>query len=130
VGPTILELADCEVPENYTAESLIPALQEDPDWSGRDYVFAEGCRDGNFISADYQTMIRSHEWKLVHITGSDPIDGATEGQLFDLTNDPNEQINLWDSSDHSAVKNELLLDLFEWRVHTSYHAADHYADAR
>ena len=75
-------------------------------------------------------MIRSHEWKLVHITGSDPIDGGTEGQLFDLTNDPDEQTNLWDSSDHSDVKNQLLLDLFEWRVNTGYHAASHYADSR
>lgn len=130
LGPTILEIADCEVPENYTAKSLIPALREDPEWSGRDYVFAEGCRDGNFISADYQTMIRNHKWKLVYITGSDPIDGGTEGQLFDLTNDPDEQINLWDSPDYADVKNQLLLDLFEWRVNTGYHAASHYAEAR
>ncbi len=130
LGPTILELADCEVPENFMAESLNPALEGDSEWSGRDYVFAEGCRDGNFVSADYQTMIRSDEWKLVQITGSDPIDGGTEGQLFDLVNDPGEQVNLWNSADHAEKKNELVCELFEWRVKTGHLAASHYADAR
>jgi arylsulfatase A-like enzyme len=130
LGPTILEIAGCEVPANFTAESLLPALMEDSEWKGRDYVFAEGCRDGNFVSADYQTMIRSNEWKLVHIAGSDPRDGENEGLLFDLVEDPGEQNNLWDSPSHEGIKNELLLELFEWRVRTGHHASTCYEDAR
>ncbi|MEC5126419.1 sulfatase-like hydrolase/transferase [Verrucomicrobiales bacterium BCK34] len=130
LGPTILELAGCEVPANFTARSLMPALLEDETWKGRDFVFAEGCRDGNFVSADYQTMIRSRKWKLVHIAGSDELDGKSEGQLFDLINDPDEQTNLWNSPDHLETKNALLLELFEWRVKTGHHSSTHYAEAR
>ena len=31
IGPAILEMANCEVPENFSAQSLLPALQDDSD---------------------------------------------------------------------------------------------------
>ena len=130
LGPTILELAGCDVPENFAAKSLVPALKNDSQWKGRDYVFAEGCRDGNFISADYQTMIRSNKWKLVHIAGSDLCHGGSEGQLFDLINDPDEQVNLWASSEHNEIRNRLMVELFEWRVATGYGSSTYYAESR
>ncbi|MDF1810696.1 MAG: sulfatase-like hydrolase/transferase [Verrucomicrobiales bacterium] len=129
-GPTILELAGCKVPDNFMAESLVPALSGVADWKGREYVFAEGCRDGNFVSADYQTMIRSNEWKLVYITGSDPCNGGSEGQLFDLVNDPDEQINLWNDPDFSVKRNELLTALLEWRIRTGYEASSWNTESR
>ncbi len=45
IGPAILELAGIEPPASLEAESLLPALQGEA-WAGRDYVFAEHCRDG------------------------------------------------------------------------------------
>jgi len=46
IGPTILEMADCEPPAHFSAESLLPALTAADDWTGRDFVFAEHPRDG------------------------------------------------------------------------------------
>lgn len=120
LGPTILELAGVEVPANFEAESLLPALQDKSwqvseklpalTWRGREYVFAEHVRDGILQGTAYMSMVRSPEWKLVHFVDS------IEGQLFDLVADPGEIHNLWDDPEHAGKKNELLRVLLEWRI--------------
>ena len=114
LGPTILELAGVPVPETFEAQSLLPALNNDP-WEARDYVFAEHGRDGILQGTAFMTMVRSREWKLVHF-----IDGPY-GQLFDLVNDPRETINLWDNPNYIDKKRELLNVLREWRMQSGYH---------
>jgi arylsulfatase A-like enzyme len=130
VGPTILEMAGCEVPKHFSARSLLPALQEKPEWKGRDYVFAEHPRDGNFTTADYQVMVRSERWKLVEIYGSDGVDGGREGLLFDLENDPFELINLWGDTDHANIREELREELLSWRVESGHEASKTFAKQR
>ncbi|MGY8642811.1 MAG: sulfatase family protein [Verrucomicrobiales bacterium] len=120
IGPTILEWAGCDIPDHFSAESLSPVLDaNDETWKGRTHVFSEQVRDGNFTTADYQTMVRTEDWKLVQIIGSDAIDGATEGLLFDLKSDPGEQNNLWESQEHGSKKSELLNAILEWRIQTT-----------
>ena len=109
LGPTILELAGAQIPANFEAESLLPALESD-EWAGREYVFAEHARDGILQGTAYMSMVRSRDWKLVHFVDS------AEGQLFDLADDPGEIHNLWDVPEHAAKKNELLRVLLEWRI--------------
>ena len=130
IGPTILELAGCEVPEHFSAESLVPALEEKEEWKGRDYVFAEHPRDGNFTTADYQIMVRSDCWKLVEIYGSDDAEGGNEGMLFDLENDPREVVNLWSDPEHFEVRTELREVLLQWRIETGSCASKTFADRR
>ena len=117
IGPTILELAGLDIPETFEARSLLPALEENPDWKGRELVFAEQTRDGNFNTADYMSMVRNHDWKLVHLLGE------TDGQLFDLQNDPDEQNNLWHSAEHAGTKQTLLDDLLDWRLQSGRQTA-------
>jgi len=117
IGPAILELAGIDLPETFEAQSLLPALEEKPEWKGRDLVFAEQTRDGNFNTADYMSMVRSHDWKLVHLLGE------TDGQLFDLQKDPGEQNNLWGSAEHAATKQDLLDKLLDWRLQSGRQTA-------
>ena len=42
------------------------------------------------------------------------------GQLFDLVNDPEEYVNLWDDPNHSDTKESLLNNLREWRIRSHY----------
>jgi arylsulfatase len=112
IGPTILELAGIEAPAAMQAESLLPALQGDG-WTGREYVFAEHPADGIY-EGPYMTMVRSHDWKLVHF-----VDTA-DGQLFNLASDPDEVNNLWDAPDFQAKKRELLDVLLNWRINSGY----------
>ena len=123
IAPAILELAGAELTDTMEAESILPALTNQP-WSGRDYVFAEHGQDGILQTTDFMTMVRSSEWKLVHFLDQ-PF-----GQLFNLQQDPNEVSNLWDSPSASGKKQELLDVLREWRIRSHYHTKHWSADWR
>jgi arylsulfatase A-like enzyme len=109
VGPTILELAGAKTPDNLEAESILSAL-EGKTFSGREYVFAEQVRDLNYTEGEFQTMVRSREWKLVHFL-DEPL-----GQLFNLQDDPDEFDNLWESPAHRAIRDNLLGVIRDWQI--------------
>ena len=95
------------------AESLLDTLAGNP-WAGSEYVFCESARQVNFTTHDFQTMVRSRDWKQVHFLDAD------DGQLFDLTSDPNEVRNLWDDPACAAERRELLEALLTWRIRSQY----------
>ena len=113
VGPTILELAGLEPPRKMEAESLVGAL-EGRAWDGREHVYCESARDVNFTTNDFQTMVRSRDWKLVHFLD------AEDGQLFNLNEDPDEVCNLWNDPACQDKKRELLDTLLAWRIRSQY----------
>jgi len=114
IGPTILELAGCDVPESFEAKSLMDALTPGGKFVPRDYVFCEQGGDVNLTGASFITMVRSNRYKLVHFRGLD------EGQLFDLSADPKEANSLWDSAEHQDIKREMLDALREWLIESNY----------
>ncbi len=118
IGPTLLDLAGVDVPETMEAQSLTPVLEES-DWQPREYVYAEHGRDGILDSTDFMTMVRDERWKLVHFVDED------DGQLFDLHNDPDELVNLWndDASQSVLQKQRLLTELREWRIRSLVHTS-------
>ncbi|HET7559772.1 MAG TPA: sulfatase-like hydrolase/transferase [Limnochordia bacterium] len=113
LGATILELAGLPVPATMEAQSLLPALQGEP-FAGRDAVFSEHGRDAILQATAFMTMIRTRTHKLVHFL-DEPY-----GQLFDLTADPGEVQNLWDDPSAAQIKQELLDQLREWMIRSSY----------
>ncbi len=117
--------------DNMEARSLLPAIQADPDWQPREYVFCEQQKDGILTGCEFMTMVRSTDWKLVHFLGS-PEEGEQPGQLFDLAADPDEVCNLWDSPDpdHQRQKRRLLEVLREWRMRSALDAKDLFAEWR
>lgn len=123
LGPTVLELAEVEVPETMEAESLLPAL-EGEQWSGREAVYAEHSRDGILQGTAFMTMVRTEEWKLVHFVDHEA------GQLFDLNADPEEVENRWNDPSVQDKKRELLDRLLEWRIESGLQAGDWAAEFR
>ena len=113
VGPTILELAGIDVPPGWEAESLVPVLTGNADAAGREYVFSEHARDVVLDGTEMQLMIRSKDWKLVEFFE------PAGGHLFDLRNDPDEIVDLWDDPAHGAIKQELRDALHSWFVTSS-----------
>ena len=87
-------------------------------------MFAEQARDGILTDAEFMTMVRSKEWKLVHFL-DEPF-----GQLFDLTEDPDEVRNLWDAAEGAEAKQKLLAVLREWRIRSQYETKDISAEWR
>jgi len=123
IGPTLLELSGCDMPENIEAKSLLPALNGES-WTPRDSVYAEQAKDGNFTGCDFMTMVRNRDWKLVHFLDQ------PDGQLFDLNADPDEVNNLWNSPDHTEQKRELLANLREWRIRSGLNTKEWSRDWR
>ena len=95
------------------AETLMPALEGEA-FEGRPYVIAEHGRDVFLYTIDFVTMIRTKDWKLVQFLD------RSDGQLFDLVNDPAEEINLWDDPNHAAKKTELIQMIGSFRVRSGY----------
>jgi hypothetical protein len=46
------------------------------------------------------------------------------GQLFNLKDDPDEVVNLWDEPAASGVKQKLLDQLREWHIESQVHTHD------
>jgi len=105
------------------AQSLLPALRGE-EWSGRNAVFSEQAGDVALTGASLFTMVREKRYKLVHITGS------TEGQLFDLQQDPGELHNLWEDPAHQDERHRLLHLILEWRMQSSVQTMALMASAR
>ena len=123
IGPTILEYAGIDIPKTFEAESFKSAL-EGQDFAGREYVFAEQIKDKNYTEGHFQTMVRSKDWKLVHFL-NEPY-----GQLFNLKEDPDEFENLWHSSEHQSIREELLGVLRDWHIRSTIHTATRTEDWR
>ena len=108
-GPTILELAGLQPPKWMEARSLAPYLNGNTP-APRRYVFAEHAGDKIFHGTRFMTMIRGHDYKLVHFIDTD------EGQLFDLRADPNELHNLWADPAQQSKRRELIDEILTWRI--------------
>ncbi|MEM7695422.1 MAG: sulfatase-like hydrolase/transferase [Pseudomonadota bacterium] len=117
LGPSILDLAGCHVPESFEAQSLLAAM-EGRAWTPRRHVFCEQAGDVNLTGASFITMVRSAHHKLVHFKGID------EGQLFDLDADPGETNTLWDSTAHAPIKAELMGVLRDWLIDSNVQTRD------
>jgi arylsulfatase len=118
LGPTILEYAGITPPISFEAQSLKPAL-EGEDWKPRSHVFCEQIGDVAMAGGvEFMTGVRSDRWKLVHFKGS------SDGQLFDLENDPKEVKNLWDDPGCVEQKRELLDVMRDWLIESNFKTRD------
>lgn len=103
ITPTILELMGVNIPNVIDGKSLVPELI-DPSVRVNDYVFMEYGRyevdhDG-FGGFQPLRSVFDGRYKLtINLLSSD--------ELYDMKSDPNEMINLIDSSDHIEIRNKL-----------------------
>ena len=103
LSATILELAGIEVPVGMQGRSILPMLLGGPAES-RDSVLVE--RQDLYWNLDLRTL-RTTEWKLNYYRG------RPFGELYDLKNDPNEFINLWNDPGYNGVKQDLTCTLLD-----------------
>ncbi|MBV7338815.1 sulfatase-like hydrolase/transferase [Chloroflexi bacterium TSY] len=110
IGPTILDLAGAEPTTPMEAQSLLPFLKNEGEieTERHRYVFSEHAPDLMLQNVGYLYMVRDERYKLVDYRGMD------EGQLFDLTSDPNETVNLWSDSSHQGTRQRLQRTLDDW----------------
>ena len=116
--PTFLEATDVaqtsETAHRLEGVSLVPLLQgrAPADWreavfSEIDYAFYDARETLDVGGSDARGyMIRTEAWKYVYFKGFPP-------QLFDLTNDSNELVDLGRSAEHESVRAEMKERLLE-----------------
>jgi arylsulfatase A-like enzyme len=100
--PTICELAGVATPSVAEGKSLLPVVRGE-DSKVRDELFC--------AYRGSQRMIRDDRWKLIEYS----VGGARNTQLFDLTMDPQELVNLADQPEFAATQRRLANDLREAR---------------
>jgi arylsulfatase A-like enzyme len=108
LAPTLVEAAGLPPAPGMQGRSLAPLLQGNGDRAQhRDDVYCEfyNAIDRPAEAAVHSTMVRTRRHKLVLHHSSD------EGELYDLREDPGENVNRWDSAAHAEIKTELLIQL-------------------
>lgn len=98
VYSTICELARTFEGPGAQSKSLVPLLNGDENRI-HEAVFSENY---------YGRMVRWQNWKFIYYPGK------PYGELYDLSNDPVEQINLWDKMDGSYEQRVMKDLLLEW----------------
>jgi arylsulfatase A-like enzyme len=112
---TLMELSGLECPDYMQGSSLLPILRgEATPAKHRAFVRCEyfDALDPHFTggSGTFGTMYRDQRYKLCMYHDK------KLGELYDLTTDPWEHDDLWDSASHQAVKHQLIRDAFDAHV--------------
>lgn len=87
------------------------------DEEGRDWAYTEyrdSCRPAE--TGVHTTMLRHQDKKIIVWHGYPASTRDREGELYDLTADPDERVNLWSSPDHLRLKADMLAMLADVRV--------------
>ena len=105
-GPTFIDLAEIEIPEDMQGRSMKAVLagNEPDDW--RKSVYYHYYDHGRHKVGRHEG-VRTHRYKLIHFYTDDV------WEMYDLQNDPNEINNLYGNSDYSTEIDELKLELMK-----------------
>ncbi len=113
LAPTILAAAQAQPYAGLQGVDLTPAFTgHDP--SGRtDVLIEEQTYFQNILGFEGQVRVRTlvdERWRFTVYLGAD------WGELYDLTNDPNETRNLWDDPDFASVRQDLTWRLVQSQI--------------
>jgi N-acetylglucosamine-6-sulfatase len=100
IAPTLMEMAGIPIPEDIDGESLVPILM-DPESQGRDSFLLEFWRYFPENTPSYRG-IRTERYKFIEF------EQGREPWLFDLQEDPGEEINLYNKTEGKQILPELL----------------------
>ncbi|MCB1741329.1 MAG: sulfatase-like hydrolase/transferase [Gammaproteobacteria bacterium] len=107
-APTILELAGLQPAQTMQGRSLLPILRGESDAGAhREFVRSEYYDAIWMEDASYATMYFDGRFKIIAYHNHDL------GELYDLSEDPGEFVNLWDEPDCLGLKARLLKRSFD-----------------
>ena len=107
IAPTLLELANLDIPASMNGHSLVPLLRDPngPTWERKSLLY-EYYWEPAFPQTPTTFALRNHNYKLIQYHGLWDTD-----ELYDLRNDPNETTNLINAPDQTqrvvAMRKEL-----------------------
>lgn len=115
LAPTLMAACGLDVPMRMQGKSLLPILtgQADPS-QHREHVFSEYYNAWSHKHA-YGSMLRTRDQKICVYHG---VDDGVDGELYDLSDDPDEFDNLWNDERAAELKRDLLKCCFDASVFT------------
>ena len=105
LSPTFCQIAGVDVPEWMDGRPL-PVSNEEGDAQGREYSFTQYESHTPDASIIMNSMF-ANGIKCVLYERTKTYDG-TEGELYDLKEDPGELVNLWDDPKYAAVEADMI----------------------
>lgn len=136
IMPTLLDLVGVEIPDTVVGRSFLPLLSEDQ-YIPREQIFAEMTWHDRYnpvraVRTEEYKYVRNF-WHLPAVYLSNDVFVSEAGrevrvpyhadhreyeELYDLTDDPDEQSNLAASQDYEAVRRTLENELVDWMRRT------------
>src|SRR5690606_34364893 len=111
VAPTFCAAAGVPVPE-YMQGSALPVSDADADSRrGEQRVLTEWDSELFGVDVHLRTLTRDR-WVITAYRPGYVHDGS-EGELYDLVDDPLQQRNVWSDPAHAALRSDLLADLWD-----------------
>ena len=112
---TFLQAAGCAPGRGVQGESLLPLLAGKRD-NWRDWALCEYRYSGaTTVPYIMTTMLRNEQWKLIVWHGQPATDSPRDGELYNLSADPNELHNLYHNPEYTSERRRLkgkLLDVW------------------
>jgi arylsulfatase A-like enzyme len=110
LAPTFLDAAGLPIPDRMQGSSLLPVLRGESDSSSiRPHVYSEYYNAWTHKNA-YGTMFRTETEKIIVYHGTE------QGELYDLSADPDEFHNLWGDPSEKDRKLRLMKACFDASV--------------
>jgi len=110
LAPTFCAIAGVEVPAWMQGRPL-PVDDTDADARGFERVLTEWDSELFGVDVHLRTVTRDGLVCTAYLPGT--CHDGSEGELYDLDEDPRQQRNLWDDPAHRAERDDLVADLWD-----------------
>ena len=100
IAPTILDLADIDIPDEMQGRSLLPLMKGEPTNWRNEFYYEHPFPHARIPQTE---GVRNNRWKYTRYVSVDPV----YEELFDLINDPHEERNLAGHKKHANRLAEL-----------------------
>jgi arylsulfatase A-like enzyme len=111
LAPTFCHIAGIQTPD-YCEGQPLPLSIDDAAQQPRDSILTEWDSEHGPITMHLKSIYRADGWLMTCYGPSHLYDGS-EGELYNMTEDPDQIVNLWDDPERQAVKTDLREQLFE-----------------
>jgi arylsulfatase A-like enzyme len=108
LAPTFCQIADVPARDWMEGQAL-PTTDQDAEQRGMDRVLTEWDSELLGVAVHLRTITRDGWVCTAYQPGT--VHDGTEGELYDLTDDPQQQVNRWDDPAVRALRDDLVDDL-------------------